>query len=203
MAKKKMTAAALNRKVNAYFSSIRAERTLLRKTPITELGNDGKLHPRIDAYGHELCCYEPVITADGKEAKEIYWVEPPSIIGLSLYLSVDRTTLFRWKNLRENKEELTDEEEKICNILTRAWGRIEEYLVKQTENPKAARGATANLEANFGWKRKKEVGFDDRTAQVVATATMSAEEKLAALKELGLKIPWDETANEEGTDDDD
>lgn len=202
MGKKKITAAALNRKVKAYFASIRAEKPLMRKVPVMELDDNGVGKPRMDAYGHEMCQYEPVRTVDGNPAVEVTWVEPPSVIGLSLYLGVDRTTLFRWKNLRESKEELSEEEEKICNILTHAWGRIEAYLVRQTENPKAARGATANLEANFGWKRRKELGFDDRTAQAVATATMSSEEKLEALKQMGLSLPWMETLNTEEQEDD-
>ena len=208
MAKRKMTAKSLEQSVEAYFKSIRSERPLLKKMPDLREDADGVFYPRMDAYGHEMYRYEPVVAADGKPAMEVVWLEPPSVIGLSLYLGVDRTTLFRWRNLRETKtkegQQLTSEEEKICNILTRAWGRIEAYLIAQTENPKAARGATANLEANFGWKRRKEVGFDEQTTDAIQkSAVLSMEERLALLKEMGLKLPGMGDAEEqEGQDED-
>lgn len=205
MAKRKMTAKSLGQSVDAYFKSIRTERPLLKKVQDLRESEDGAFYPRMDAYGHEMYRYEPVVAADGKPAMEVAWLEPPSVIGLSLYLGVDRTTLFRWRNLRETKakegQELTSEEEKMCNILTHAWGRIEAYLTAQTENPKAARGATANLEANFGWKRRKEVGFDEQTTDAIQkSAAMSMDERLALLKELGLKLPG--VVEEEGQDED-
>lgn len=204
MAKRKMTAKRLEKQVEAYFDSIRSERPLLKKVPNTTVGADGALYPKLDAYGHEMYRYEPVLAADGKQAMEIVWLEPPSVVGLGLFLGVDRSTLFRWKNLQETKEQLSSEEEKICNILMRAWGRIEAYLTAKTEDPKAARGATANLEANFGWKRRKEVGFDDRTTAVVAaSAAMTMEEKLEELKKLGLKLPQMDELTETQEDEND
>lgn len=107
--------------------------------------------------------------------------------------------------MRESKKTRTKEDEEFCNIATRAWGRIEAYLTQQTENPKAARGATANLEANFGWKRRKEVGLDEITANTMA-ATMTSNEKLVELHKMGLKLPWMEEFMEtekEGQEDDD
>lgn len=197
---KKMTAATFGRKTEAYFNSIRTVRPLLQKIPVTEEGENGALLPKLDVYGHELYRYEQVYTADGKPAMEEFWVEPPSIIGLSLFLGVDRTTLYRWKNLRESKTTLTAEDEKFCNIATRAWGRIEAYLICQTENPKKVKGATANLEANFGWKQRKEVGFDEKTTNVVSAATVSSEEKLKELLKMGLKLPWMDEEQEEHHD---
>lgn len=198
-----MKAADFRRKTEEYFDSIRSERPLLRKVPDTVKLGDGTLRPRMDAFGHEMYRYEPVMTANGQQAVEITWTQQPSIIGLSLFLGVDRTTLFRWKNLRESKTELSKEEEEFCNIATRAWGRIEEYLTQQTENPKASRGATANLEANFGWKRKKEIGLDEPTTEKIAAA-LTSEEKLEELKKMGLRLPWmDDLKGSEDTENED
>ncbi len=189
--KKKMTAKVFRCGVEAYFDSIRAEKPLMRRVPDLVQREDGNYRCRLDENGHESYRYEPVVTADGKPAVEVIWTQPPSIVALSLFLDVDRSTLFRWKNLRETKEELTREDEEFCNIATRAWGRIEAYLTAQTENPKAARGATANLEANFGWKRRKEVGLDEQTARVVKeSAVLTSSEKLEELKKMGLHLPW-------------
>lgn len=194
--KRKMTARALKKRIEEYFESITSEKPLLRAVPILE-EKDGKLFPMIDEYGHVQMAYEQVIANNGKPATETDWIRPPSIIDLCLHLGIDRTTFYRWCNPDGEPE---GEAEEFCNIATRARGRIEAYLTARTEDKSAARGAIANLEANFGWKRKREVGFDEQTQRAVAMATMTTEDKLAALREMGITIPFEEEKGE--TEDD-
>lgn len=195
--KRKLTARALKNGVERYFNSIRSETPMMRCVPVLLETEDGTKVPKLDEFGHVMMKYEPVVSVSGEPVMQVEWVEPPSIIGLCLFLGIDRTTFYRWCN---PEGDLDEEEEEFCNIATRARGRIEAYLTAKTEDKTAARGAIANLEANFGWKRKREIGLDQPTQRAVAMASMTSEEKLSALREMGVTIPWEE--NEEGTDDD-
>lgn len=189
---RKMTARALKKRIDAYFDAIRVEKPMMLREPV--LQEDGT--PVLDAFGHEKMAYKPVITADGKQAMETIWVEPPSIIGLCMAIGVDRATFYRWCNPGDEPDE---EEKEFCNIATRARGRIEAYLTAKTEEKCAARGAIANLEANFGWKRRKEIGLDEQTQRAVAMTAMTTEEKLQELQRMGINMNFEET--EEKDDD--
>lgn len=189
---RKMTARALKKRIEAYFDAIRAEKPMMLREPV--LQEDGT--PVLDEFGHEKMAYRTVITADGKQATETIWIEPPSIIGLCMALGIDRATFYRWCNPGDEPDE---EEKEFCNIATRARGRIEAYLTAKTEEKSAARGAIANLEANFGWKRRKEIGLDEQTQRAVAMTAMTTEEKLQELQKMGINLTFEET---EGKDDD-
>lgn len=197
--KRKMTARILEKRIREYFDRITSEKPLLRMVPVLDEVN-GKLTPMLDEYGHVKMVYEPVIAKNGKQAMETIWIRPPSIIDLCLYLGVDRTTFYRWCNPEGEPDE---EAEEFCNIATRARGRIEAYLTERTEDKNAARGAIANLEANFGWKRKREVGLDEQTQRAVAMASLTTEDKLAALREMGVAMPWEDIEDKGETEDDD
>lgn len=192
-----MTARMLDKRIKDYFESITSERPMLRMVPELKEDADGKLREVLDEFGHTKMVFEPVIAKNGKQAMETIWIRPPSIIDLCLHLGIDRTTFYRWCNPDSDPEGETEE---FCNIATRARGRIEAYLTARTEDKNAARGAIANLEANFGWKRKKEIGLDEQTQRAVAMATMTTEDKLAALREMGITIPFEEEKGE--TEDD-
>ena len=196
--KRKMTARMLDKRIKDYFESITSERPMLRMVPALKEDADGKLCEVLDEFGHTKMVFEPVIAKNGKQAMETIWIRPPSIIDLCLHLGVDRTTFYRWCN----PDEPEGETEEFCNIATHARGRIEAYLTARTEDKNAARGAIANLEANFGWKRKREVGLDEQTQRAVAMAAMTTEDKLAALREMGISMPFDDDGKEETQDDD-
>lgn len=191
-----MTTRMLDRRIKDYFESITSERPMLRMVSELKEDADGKLCEVLDEFGHTKMVFEPVIAKNGKQAMETIWIRPPSIIDLCLYLGVDRTTFYRWCNPDGEPE---GEEEEFCNIATRARGRIEAYLTARTEDKNAARGAIANLEANFGWKRKKEIGLDEQTQRAVAMTAMTTEEKLQELQKMGIKLTFEET--EEKDDD--
>lgn len=193
---RKMTARSLKKKIDAYFDAIRAEKPMLVKVPVMMEDENGRKYPVLDAFGHEKMMFEQVVTADGKPATETIWIEPPSIIGLCMAIGVDRATFYRWCNPGDEPDE---GEKEFCNIATRARGRIEAYLTAKTEEKCAARGAIANLEANFGWKRRKEIGLDEQTQRAVAMTAMTTEEKLQELQKMGINLTFEET---EGKDDD-
>ena len=192
-----MTTRMLDKRIKDYFESITSERPMLRMVPELKEDADGKLCEVLDEFGHTKMVFEPVIAKNGKQAMETIWIRPPSIIDLCLHLGIDRTTFYRWCNPDSDPEGETEE---FCNIATRARGRIEAYLTARTEDKNAARGAIANLEANFGWKRKKEIGLDEQTQRAVAMTAMTTEDKLAALREMGITIPFEEEKQE--TEDD-
>ena len=192
-----MTTRMLDKRIKDYFESITSERPMLRMVPELKEDADGKLCEVLDEFGHTKMVFEPVIAKNGKQAMETIWIRPPSIIDLCLHLGIDRTTFYRWCNPDSDPEGETEE---FCNIATRARGRIEAYLTARTEDKNAARGAIANLEANFGWKRKKEIGLDEQTQRAVAMTAMTTEDKLAALREMGITIPFEEEKGE--TEDD-
>lgn len=191
---RKMTARAMKKKIDAYFDAIRAEKPMYVKVPVMTEDDYGRKLPVLDAFGHEKMMFEQVVTADGKPATETIWIEPPSIIGLCMAIGVDRTTFYRWCNPGDEPDE---GEKEFCNIATRARGRIEAYLTAKTEEKCAARGAIANLEANFGWKRRKEIGIDEQTQRAVAMTAMTTDEKLQELQKMGINMNFDETEGQE------
>lgn len=198
---RRMTPEALERAVEAYFDSISYETEVKRKKLVTAADEHGNDVPVLDKYGHEVYTYEPVVLKNGDPAMETVWIRPPSIIAMSLFIGVDRTTLFRWKNL-SGKEKPTASEKRICNILTRAWGRVEAYLTEKTEDGKAGRGAVANLEANFQWKQRREVGLSQETTEVIKeTAELTMGQKLELLMEMGLRMPGEEQEEKEEEND--
>ncbi len=197
--KRKLTPDELEAKVEAYFDSISYDEPVMRRQLITTKDSKGNDIPVLDQYGHELYTYVPVKLKNGNIASRTEWTESPSVIAMSLFIGVDRITLWRWKeNPGKKPEELTPTEKRICNILTRAWGRVEAYLTERSEDKNASRGAIANLQANFGWKKRSEVGLSaDTTEAMKETVQLTAGQKLEALRELGLRLPWEEEERSE------
>ena len=199
MANKKYTPKELERAVNAYFDSISYVVPVMTKVRVTQKDSEGQEIPVLDQYGHEKYKYEPVKLRNGECAEEIKWIRGPSVIDLALHLDVDRATLWRWKEKPGDKPA----DRKICNILVRAWGRIEAYLTAQTEDPKKARGAIENLKANFKWKQYTEVGYSEETLDAIKEgANMTMAQKLQELQAMGLQIPGLGSEKGEMKDDD-
>lgn len=179
---KKYTAAGFQRACEAYFDSICYREKRLKRVMV--MNDDGT--PAMDDKGHIRHRYEQVKTADGKLAYETVWIEPPSLTGLCLYLGIDRATFSRYGTY---DPEHPEESEKFCNTVTRARGRVEAYLESRLEDKSAARGAIFNLQQNFGWKERKELELGAGAQRAVASASMTMEEKLALLKEIGAEVP--------------
>ena len=178
---KKYTAAALERACEAYFASISYEEPVMRSVPATD--EEGVLLK--DDKGHTMYRQEQVTTADGKKAVQTVWIEPPSIVGLCLYLGIHRSTFFRYGELDGEDEE----SERFRNTVTRARGRVEAYNISRLEDKSAARGAIFNLQNNFGWAEKKEVEMGEKTREAVTYgAGMTMKEKIQWLKEQGMDV---------------
>lgn len=171
--KKYRTAAALQKGVDAYFDAISYEENVTVRVPTQQRDKDG----------HVIYEDKPVIARNGRQAVRTMWTEPPSIAGLCLSLGICRDT---WAAYAKD--------EVFSDTVTRARGRVEAYLVGRLET-KGARGVIFNLQENFGWKERKELGLDAPTRAAVG-AGMSMAEKLELLKEMGLRVPGGEGGEE-------
>lgn len=181
MGTKKYTAAAFSRGCKAYFASISYQRPVTRPEMI--LDDDGC--PVLDDYGHTRYKQVPIITADGKEAWETCWIEPPSIQALCLHLGIDASTFSRYQ-----KPDPEDPDgEKLAEAARLAKARVEAYLISRLEDKGAANGTKFNLQHNFGWMEKKEIELGAGAQKAVTATSMTMEEKLALLKEIGAEVP--------------
>ena len=98
---KKYTAGGFRNACKAYFDSISYECPVMRqKAEIDDAG-----FPVLDDYGHVKYRHEPIVTAAGKEATELRWIEPPSVQGLCLYLGIDTATFWRYTKPDTDDEE--------------------------------------------------------------------------------------------------
>ncbi len=135
---KTYTPQELERAVNKYFKSITRVVTVKEPVPTGEK----------DKYGHEIYKMVPVVNALGKEMTVTEYIVPPSVIDLSLFLGIHRST---WAN--------------YCNdpayFDTTSWarGRMEAYLSREnlTRPGKDTKGVQFELENNYGYKQKVEV----------------------------------------------
>lgn len=178
---KKYTAAGLERACEAYFASISYEAPVMKTVPATD--ENGVFLK--DNKGHTMYKQETVKTLDGKDAVQTVWIEPPSIMGLCLYLGLHRSTFLRYGEMNGEDEE----SERFRNTVTRARGRVEAYNISRLEDKSAARGAIFNLQNNFGWAEKKEVEMGEKTREAVSHgAGMTMKEKIQWLKEQGMDV---------------
>lgn len=183
------TGARLRKKAQKYFDAITTREPMLREVPVCIENDAGELIPALDEFGHRKMKFTPVIAADGTEVQQTIWLSPPSLSGLCLALGVSQSTFNEWCSLDE--KEPGGKGNALCRAAKEVRAKIEAYYVEKSLEKGAARGAIANLEANFGWKRRREVGFDEKTRETVGSVKMNAEDRLALLREMGLTPPWE------------
>lgn len=181
------TGARLRKKAKKYFDAITTREPMLREVPVCIKDDAGELIPALDEFGHRKMKFTPVISADGTEVQRTIWACPPSLSGLCLALGVSQSTFNAWCSLGETDKKSAA----LCSAAKEARAKIEAYYVEKSLEKGAARGAIANLEANFGWKRRREVGLDEKTRETVSSVKMNAEDRLALLREMGLTPPWE------------
>ncbi len=175
----------LSRRIDAYFRAIRITTPRLTKEMIYAELEDGKIIPEIDENGHEKKEWRRVRAENGKNAVTVEYTEPPSITGLCLFLCISPQT---WAHYCKD--------DAFLEPTTRARERVQEYLISQLADPRAVRGAMFALEYNFGWKSRREIGFDEQTQKAIAASGMTMDEKLALLAQMGLHLPEDTEEND-------
>ena len=180
MQKKYKTPAAFARAVERYFNSIRVVQPLIVAELNLKKNEDGSFYVPLDAFGHPTQRYVQKMAEDGKPAMQEIWIKKPSLAGLCLFLGIHRST---WAEYAKK--------EGYADTVERARGRVEEYLAGQVLEKGAAAGAKFSLQHNCGWKERQEIRLDEKTREAVST-NMTAEEKLALLAGLGLKLPGEE-----------
>lgn len=181
MGARKYKAAAFRRGCEDYFASISYRLPLMRNEPVAN--DDGT--PVLDSHGHAVYKRVQVTTADGNNAWETLWTEPPSIQGLCLFLGIDTSTFARYA--KPDPED--PDSEKLATAAKLAKARVEAYLISKLEDKGAANGTKFNLTHNFGWAEKREIELGEGAQKAVASAGMTMEEKLALLREIGAEVP--------------
>ena len=91
---------------------------------------------------------------------------------------------------------LIQTEKGFADTVERARGRVEEYLAGKVLEKGSSAGAKFSLQHNCGWKERQEISLDERTAEAVSQK-MTLQESIELLKSLGLKLPGEETEENE------
>lgn len=146
-APKKYTPKKLHAAVERYFKSITRQKTLTEMKPTGEK----------DKMGHEIYEPVPVKNALGKEMTVTEYLIPPSVMDLSAFLGIHRST---WDNYCDH--EMNPE---FFDTTERAMGRIHAYLVREslTRQGKDLKGVLFNLENNFGYK--EQIGVSNESVE--------------------------------------
>lgn len=179
--KKYGSAGALKKAVDAYWESISYRVPAVISTPTGEVDEDGRI-----LYASKL------LTEDrdgiGKPKTIVKYLEPPSVAGLLLYLGVSRST---WSEYRHNK---------ALGPVVAYWdARYEAYLVDRLETGKHISGVIFNLEHNFGWKHRQEIGMDRETRKAVTASGMTLDEKRALLEQAAKDFGEARSAREQAS----
>lgn len=183
MGARKYRAKAFRDSCEAYFASISYQIPLTRNEPV--LNDDGT--PKLDGYGHNVFKPVQVKTADGNDAWETCWTEPPSIQGLCLHLGIDGSTFSRY--MKPDGED--PDGEKLAAAARLAKARVEAYLIGRLEDKHAASGTKFNLQHNFGWMERKAeepAGGADNSGADKQLEGLTMAEKLQMLREAGVDI---------------
>lgn len=129
-----------------------------------------------DALGRTIC------NDSGEPIKMIVYAVAPSITGLCLHLGIDRST---WQNYCDKKIH-----PEFHKITSEARAKIEAWLEQELNTrEKNVQGIIFNLQNNYGWKDKKEIGLDESTRESVAAAKISLADKIAAIKAAQIDAP--------------
>lgn len=180
--KKYSSAKGLREAVDAYIASISYETPAIISTATGEVDDNGKILYTTRLLKEGVGGTGPCIVVTN-------WLEPPSTAALCLYLGVSRST---WANYARD--------EKLGRVVEYWEARYEAYLVGQLERGKHISGVIFNLQHNFGWKERREVGMDAPTRQAMAGTGMTMAEKRALLEEAAADFVRKAPAGEAGTD---
>lgn len=161
------TPAALQRKVNAYFESISVGKKLTEWVPTGELTQKGR--PILEE--------RDVLDREGQPIWALRYIVPPRITALCIYLGISRRT---WELYASDEEHYPGYGE-VCED---ARLRIEDYLAQESlTREKGLQGVLFNLQANYGWRERRELELGHETRRAISTEHMTMAEKLALIRE--------------------
>lgn len=164
--RKYQSAKALKKAVDAYWDSISYKIPAVVSTPTGEVDEKGNVK-----YVTRMLTEQT--GGLGAPKTVVKYLEPPSVAALCLYLGISRST---WSAYRADEE--------LGQVVVYWDARYEAYLVDRLETGKHIAGVIFNLEHNFGWKHRQEIGMDRETRRAVSASGMTLEEKRAALEAL-------------------
>lgn len=136
------SASKLREAIDEYWVRISYEVPAVISTPTGEVDEDGKIK-----YASKLLTEK--MDGTGRPITVRKYLEPPSAAGMCLYLGISRST---WAEYRKD--------EKLGPVTAYWEARYEAYLVDRLETGRHISGIIFNLEHNFGWKHRQEVGVD-------------------------------------------
>lgn len=173
--RKYATATAFQNAVNRYF--LRTSRVV----GVTEQVPTG----RFDQHGHMICEERTVKNQLGETATRVEYLQKPSVAAICTEIGISRDT---W-----NEYERREGYDAVCAA---AKLEIERYLVERLGSGKGDSGVMFNLKQNYGWKDRMEVEAGPQTRQTIAGGTTA--EKVALLRELGLRVPGEHDETDAG-----
>lgn len=176
------SARALRKAVDAYWDSISYHVPAVVSTPTGEVDEKGNVRYVTKMLTEQAGGY-------GEPKTMVKYLEPASVPALLLYLGISKST---WSAYRAD--------EKLGQVVAYWDARYEAYLVDRLETGKHIAGVIFNLEHNFGWKHRQEIGMDRETRRAVSASGMTMEEKLAVLKAAAMDFTGPEGGGTLGAD---
>ncbi len=185
--RKKYTSKAFRAAVDGYFRSItRRKRLIIAEPDLKESKTRGEFVPRKTIFGHPASVYRQPLDGNGRPMEIDEYMIQPTITGLCTALGISKQTWSRYAREKGYRETVED-----------ARLRIETHLQDLLMEKNSARGAQFSLEYNFGWTDKKNADNDaDEPTQDVGVGDMPLPDKLALLREMGLRLPEGEERGE-------
>lgn len=166
----------LSEAIDKYFGSITITTPRMQKVKVGE-----EPDPKDPEKMKPIYEDQPVLNDNGDQIYYKDYIDIPSILGLSLFLGIDRHTLQYYE---ENP--LTDEDGAVIDdystTIKKARQKIEKYVSDQLHREKNVTGIIFNLKNNFGWVDKQEV----ESTNVNLNHEMTDEEAEKILKQHGI-----------------
>lgn len=132
----------LERAIDRYFKSITREKVLTEPRATGEKDKDG----------HMIYEQVAIVNALGKEMTVTEFIVPPSVYDLCLFLGISEST---WNNYCDPTKH-----EEFLGPTTQARGRMRAWNEREllTRQGKDLKGIIFNLENNYGYKERLDVG---------------------------------------------
>lgn len=120
------------------------------------------------------------VNDDGEPIKDVQYIVPPSLSAMCLKLGISRQTFSHYA---------ADTAGGYAAVCEYARLRVQAYLEEQLKSrTKGLSGIIFDLQANFGWKEKREVAIDEETRRDMKQ-TLTMDEKLALIRAAAEDLP--------------